>query len=119
MRGSKVAFTCTPFAHRVQRAISASHVDYMIAPLEAAGFRVDVFDAAAVGQGPVATAAAPGGACTSIMLHAAWMPRAVEPPSKERLAFSDELSERTLGPLDDHATQLARQVAADLDEALG
>ena len=43
VRGSKVAFTCTPFAHRVQRAISASHVDYMIAPLEAAGFRVDVF----------------------------------------------------------------------------
>ena len=42
-RGSKRGFMCTPFAVRIQRAISASHVDYIIAPLEAAGFRVDVF----------------------------------------------------------------------------
>ena len=42
-RGSKRGFMCTPFAVRIQRAISASHVDYIIAPLEAAGFVVDVF----------------------------------------------------------------------------
>jgi hypothetical protein len=42
-RGSKRGFMCTPFAVRIQRAISQSHVDYIIAPLEAAGFRVDVF----------------------------------------------------------------------------
>ena len=37
-RGSKRGFMCTPFAVRIQRAISQSHVDYIIAPLEAAGF---------------------------------------------------------------------------------
>ena len=42
-RGSKRGFMCTPFAVRIQRAISQSHVDYIIAPLEAAGFVVDVF----------------------------------------------------------------------------
>ena len=42
-RGSKRGFMCTPFAVRIQRAISASHVDYIIAPLERAGFVVGVF----------------------------------------------------------------------------
>jgi all-trans-8'-apo-beta-carotenal 15,15'-oxygenase len=93
---------------------------YVIMPVQNDdGFRVDVFDAADVGQGPVATAAAPKGTCTSIMLHSAWLRRAVEAPSKDRMRFSDELTERTLGPLDDHAEGLARQVAADLDEHLG
>jgi hypothetical protein len=95
------------------------HDGYVVLPVQNDnGFRVDVFDAAAVGKGPVATAAAPNGECTSLMLHSAWLHRAVDAPSVERLRFSDELTDETLGPLDDHAEQLARQVAADLDEEL-
>jgi carotenoid cleavage dioxygenase-like enzyme len=96
------------------------HDGYVVLPVQNDdGFRVDVFDAAAVGRGPVATAAAPNGTCVSLLLHAAWLHRAVEAPDRERLSFSDELSEETLGPLDAHAEELARQVAADLDEELG
>lgn len=79
------------------------------------GFRVDVFDAAAVGQGPVATAKAPSGTCVSVLLHAAWMRRAAPASDVERLRFSDELTDAVMAPLDDHAAGLARQVASELD----
>ncbi|MEZ5383395.1 MAG: carotenoid oxygenase family protein [Microthrixaceae bacterium] len=39
-------------------------------------FRVEIFDAAAVGNGPVATLAAPRGATVPLQLHSAWMPPA-------------------------------------------
>jgi carotenoid cleavage dioxygenase-like enzyme len=96
------------------------HDGYVVLPVQNDdGFRIDVFDAAAVGKGPVATAAAPSGECVSVMLHSAWLHRAVEAPDRERLAFSDELTDATLGPLDDPTRELAQQVAADLDEELG
>ncbi len=83
------------------------------------GFGVDVFDAAAVGKGPVATAKAPNGTCVSLLLHSGWLHRAVEAPDAERLRFSDELTDAAMGPLDDHAADVARRVAADLDTELG
>jgi hypothetical protein len=95
------------------------HDGYVVLPVQNDdGFRVDVFDAADVSRGPVATAAAPNGTCVSVMLHSGWLHRAVDAPDRERLRFSDEVTDDTLGPLDEHAQDVVRQVAADLDEEL-
>jgi len=42
-RRGKTAFSCTAVSHRIQRALSASHVAHLVAPLEAAGLEVDVY----------------------------------------------------------------------------
>ncbi|MEL7208184.1 MAG: carotenoid oxygenase family protein, partial [Actinomycetota bacterium] len=95
------------------------HDGYVVLPVQNDdGFRVDVFDAAAVGKGPVATAAAPDGTCVSLLLHAGWLHRAVEAPDAERLRFSAETTDEKLAGLDDHAQAVAREVAADLDAEL-
>ncbi len=94
------------------------HDGYLVLPVHNDdGFRVDVFDAGSVGKGPIATAAAPSRTCVSVLLHSAWIHRAVAAPDVERLRFSDELTEERLAPLDDLVAGLARQVAADLDAA--
>ncbi len=96
------------------------HDGYVVLPVHNDdGFRVEVFDASAVGKGPVATAKAPNGTCVSVLLHAGWLHRAVDAPDVERLRFSDELTEERLAPLDDHARQVAHKVATRLDEELG
>jgi carotenoid cleavage dioxygenase-like enzyme len=76
------------------------------------GFRVEVFDAANVGAGPLATAAAPG-MTLSFVLHSAWMP-SVKPAdlSIERTGFADELDR--IDELPDDLAAAAREVAAAL-----
>ena len=79
------------------------------------GFRVDAFDAADVGAGPVATQRSPGGETVPFLLHSAWMPRAVPvDPGLERLTFGDELDAARLAELDDDARSALDAVAADL-----
>jgi hypothetical protein len=55
------------------------------------GFRVEVFDAADVGGGPVATLAPPRPLPMPFLLHAIWMPEAVTAPEVERFRFADDL----------------------------
>jgi all-trans-8'-apo-beta-carotenal 15,15'-oxygenase len=70
-----------------------------------AGFRVEVFDAAGVDDGPVATLVAPAGRTVPFLLHSAWMPRAVPAPEVDRLRLADELT-------DDHLAALPADLAA-------
>lgn len=77
-------------------------------------FRVDVFDAAAVAAGPVASLAAPPGTTVPFLIHSAWMPRAVTAPAVERLRFADELDHR-LSALPDDLQAAAHEVARNLD----
>lgn len=78
------------------------------------GMRVEVFDAADVGRGPVATLAAPG-LHVPFVLHAAWMPSA-QPTSGAGtgVRFSDELDRVDELPPD--LAAVARRVAAEVDE---
>jgi len=92
------------------------HDGYLVVPvLHDDGFRVDVFDAADVGAGPLATLAAPSGETVPFLLHSAWMPRAAAPdPSIERLRFADELSPDRLAQLPPDLATLAVDVATEL-----
>jgi all-trans-8'-apo-beta-carotenal 15,15'-oxygenase len=93
------------------------HDGWVVVPvLSDAGFRVECYDAADVGKGPIATLATPGGATLPFLLHAAWMPRAVPAPDCERVRFADELGR--IGELPDELAAAAREVARELDEGV-
>lgn len=83
------------------------------------GFVVDVFDAARVGDGPVCTLAAPGGAQVPLLLHSAWAPAAGPAPDADRLRFRDEATDEALAALPDDLAGAAREVRADLDAVQG
>lgn len=89
------------------------HDGWVVVPvLNDAGFRVEVFDAADVSAGPVATAAAPG-MVVPFVLHSAWVPGVVAADrDRPRTRFADELDR--LGELPEDLAAAARQVADDL-----
>jgi hypothetical protein len=92
------------------------HDGYVVLPvLSDDGFRVDVFDAARVGAGPIATLRGTGRECVPLMLHSAWMPTVDELADADRLRFSDELTEARLATLDDDQRRVVQQVADELD----
>ncbi len=83
-----------------------------------AGFRIELFDANKVGDGPVAVLAEQGHR-VPFVIHSSWMPH-VKPAEKlERLRFSAELDEGKLKTMPAHLAQAARDVARELDEELG
>lgn len=89
------------------------HDGYVVVPvLNDAGFRIECYDAADVGKGPLATLAC-GSATLPFLLHAAWLPRAAPAPDAERQRFSSELDRA--GELPDDLAALAREVARELD----
>lgn len=92
------------------------HDGWVVVPiLNDDGFRVEVFDAARVDAGPVATLGKPG-LTVPFVLHSAWMPRAVSMAGdgRTRNRFADELGR--IGELPDDLAALALQVADDLDQ---
>ncbi len=103
-----------PGASRYAGTDPGGHDGWVVVPiLSDDGFRVEVFDAAAVDRGPVATAASPG-MLVPFVLHSAWMPRAVSTAGdgRTRVRFADELDR--IDELPDDLATLARQVADDL-----
>jgi hypothetical protein len=103
-----------PAKSRYSGSQPGGHDGFVVVPLlNADGFRVDVFDAAAVGKGPIASLAA-GGMTVPFILHSAWMPRAVHAPEVERNRFSTELDR--VAELPDDLAAVAREVAGELDE---
>lgn len=100
---------------RYAGANPGGHDGYVVVPvLNDAGFRVEVFDAATVGAGPVATLRAPR-MHVPFVLHSTWMPRAVPADrSIERLRFADEI--QRAAELPDDLAGSVRQVAAELAE---
>lgn len=103
-------------ASRYAGSDPGGHDGYVVVPvLRDDGFRVEVFDAADVSSGPLATLAAPNGETVPFLLHSAWMPRAVaSDPSIERLRFADELSADRLAQLPPDLATLAVDVATEL-----
>ena len=79
------------------------------------GFRVELFDAADVGAGPIAVAKPAGGRCAPMLLHSAWMPSYTDLADADRLRFSDELSDATLATVPEEHRGLVHRVVADLE----
>jgi len=76
------------------------------------GFRVEVFDAADVSRGPLATLRTPGGETVPFLVHSAWMPRAVaSDPSIPRLRFADDLDPERVAALAPDLAAAVHQVA--------
>ncbi|OWY58546.1 hypothetical protein B7486_79385 [cyanobacterium TDX16] len=105
---------------RYAGAEPGGHDGYLVVPvLSDGGFRVEAYDAADVGAGPIAALATAGGETLPFLIHSAWMPAAVPADrSVERLRFADELGDDRLAALPSELADAARAVAADLGEAL-
>ena len=87
-----------PSRSRYAGSQPGGHDGFVVVPiLNDDGFRVEVFDAADVGRGPLAVASAPG-MHVPFLLHAAWMPR--RSPRRPDLAtrFADELDRHRRAP---------------------
>ncbi|NLA34683.1 MAG: carotenoid oxygenase, partial [Actinobacteria bacterium] len=92
------------------------HDGWVVVPImNDAGFRVEVFDAAAVDRGPLAVLSSPG-FTVPFVLHSAWMPRAVPAADLARVRFADELGR--IGELDDDLQAVVHRVAADLEDGV-
>lgn len=76
-------------------------------------FRLELFDAANVSQGPKATLAPPPGKTIPFMIHSAWMPTSLPAPDLDRLHFRDDLDSR-LDQLPKDLAALAHEVANEI-----
>ena len=95
------------------------HDGWVVLPvLSDDGFRVELFDAADVGRGPVAVLASPNGECVPALLHSAWMRNDEQPVDCERLRFGDDLDDSMLAMLDPALADVVRGVVDDLDDAV-
>jgi len=105
----------SPGTSRYAGGDPGGHDGHVVVPvLSDDGLRVEVFDAADVGAGPVASLVAPAGETLPFLIHSAWMPAAVDPDrSIERLSFADELDPDRLGGLTDDQARAVREVAAE------
>jgi carotenoid cleavage dioxygenase-like enzyme len=92
------------------------HDGYVVVPvLRDGGTRVEVFDAAEVGAGPVAGLATPAGETLPFLIHSSWMPRAAGADhSIERLSFADEVDVARLAQLPADLAAAAQAVALEL-----
>ncbi|MGZ4681135.1 MAG: carotenoid oxygenase family protein [Acidimicrobiales bacterium] len=100
---------------RYAGADPGGHDGYLVVPvLSDSGFTVQVFDAADVAAGPVASLRTPGHETVPFLLHAAWMPRARPAPRLDRLRFADELTSDRLAQLPEDLAAVARGVATDM-----
>ncbi len=92
------------------------HDGYVVQPVcSDNGFRVDLFDAANVSAGPVATLAGTNNECIPAVLHSAWMPTYHGLADAERLRFSDELSDERMASVPEELHSAIREVAVECD----
>lgn len=104
------------YAARTGGSEPGGHDGYVVVPImNDDGFRVEVFDAADVSAGPLATLATPG-FTVPFVLHSAWVPAVGPAPDAERVRFADELDR--IDELDDDLAAVAREVARELDEQI-
>ena len=106
----------SPGTSRYAGSDPGGHDGYVVVPImNDDGFRVEVFDAADVGKGPLATLAKPG-MTVPFVLHSAWMPAVARADDRPRLRFADELDRLDELPAD--LAAVAIEVATDLAEGV-
>ncbi len=104
------------YAPRTTGSAPGGHDGYVVVPImNDDAFRIEVFDAGNIAQGPLATLTKPG-FTVPFLLHAAWMESALPAPPADRIRFSDEL-QRSNELLDDLA-KVVYEVADELDNSV-
>lgn len=95
------------------------HHGYIVQPVaNDGGLRVEIFDAAAVSAGPIATLKGTNNECIPLILHSAWMPVSNELADAQRLRFSSELTESRLGSVPEELRPSVLEVARECDAIL-
>ncbi|HMS90586.1 MAG TPA: carotenoid oxygenase family protein [Acidimicrobiales bacterium] len=106
----------TPGASAHSGRNPGGHDGYVVQPVcSDDGLRIELFDAARVGDGPIATLMGTNKEAIPLILHSAWSPAHHELVEAERLSFSSELTEAALGALPDELRASVHEVAAELD----
>ena len=102
---------------RYEGGTPGGHDGYVVQPVcSDDGFRVDLFDAARVGDGPVATLAGTKRECVPLVLHSAWMPAFHGLADAQRLRFSDEVTAERLASVPEELHSAIHEVARECDE---
>ena len=92
------------------------HDGYVVQPVQNdTGFRIELFDAAAVSNGPIAVLAGTNKECVPMVLHSAWMPVSDQLADVERLRFSDEITPERLAGVPAELHPAIHQVAETCD----
>ncbi len=108
-------FPSSPIFVPRQGGVAGGGDGWVIVPvLSDDGFRVECFDAAHVGRGPVGVLAGPNREQVPFMLHSIWMAEARPAPAVQRLHFADDVDGEALAALPDELRGAALQVAAEL-----
>lgn len=95
------------------------HDGYLVVVVQSEeGFRIELFDADKVSDGPIAVLAQVGHR-VPFVIHSSWMPSIKPAVRLDRLRFSEELDEARLRTLPAELAEVAREVARELDEELG
>ena len=95
------------------------HDGYVVQPVaNDDGFRVEVFDAAKVGAGPVAVLRGTHRECIPLVLHSAWMPAFTGLADADRVRFSDEIDPDQLAALPPDLQASVHAVARECDDLL-
>ena len=95
---------------------AGGHDGYVVQPVcNDDGFRVELFDAAKVSAGPIATLAGTNREVIPMVLHSAWMPAFSGLADAERLRFSDELSADMLASVPEELHAAVHAVAGECD----
>ncbi|MDP1792614.1 MAG: hypothetical protein Q8K63_00645 [Acidimicrobiales bacterium] len=101
---------------RYAGADPGGHNGYVVMPVQNdCGFRVEVFDASRVSDGPVAVAEAKG-KTAPLLLHAAWMHRAVPAVDAQRMSFADDLTADALAALPAEFHGVAHEIADEVSD---
>lgn len=93
------------------------HDGYLVVPVcNDDGLRVELFDAAHVASGPVATLMGVHKETIPFVLHAAWSPAYHALADAERLRFSSEVTDETLASVPEELRDSVREVAEECDQ---
>ncbi|MCU0262003.1 MAG: hypothetical protein MUE78_13380 [Ilumatobacteraceae bacterium] len=93
------------------------HDGYVVQPVcNDDGFRVELFDAAKVSAGPIATLAGTNRETVPLVLHSAWMPVVSGLVDAERLRFSDEVTDAALASVPEELHSAVHAVAEECDQ---
>ena len=92
------------------------HDGYVVVPVcNDDGLRVDVFDAARVGDGPITTLMGTNRETIPFVLHSAWSLANHDLVDAERLTFSSELTPEAMAKVPEELRPAVLEVAAELD----